>query len=201
MWLWLNKTIVLITISGFALGAKKDGGSIHFFHRTTNAYATGQRKRRKIQSHHGSTEEHVRWHKTGKTKPVIENGVQKGCKKIMVLYKSSKKGSKPDKSNWVMHQYHLGTEEDEREDEYVVSKVFYQPQKQTETNDNIPVIEELDAVTSQTSPRTPKTTTPNPPRSEKSVFCANAGDDSTPHGSAQVRSNFSYALSEILRPY
>lgn len=201
MWLWLNKTIVLITISGFALGAKKDGGSIHFFHRTTNAYATGQRKRRKIHSLHGSTEEHVRWHKTGKTKPVIENGVQKGCKKIMVLYKSSKKGSKPDKSNWVMHQYHLGTEEDEREDEYVVSKVFYQPQKQTETNDNIPVIEELDAVTSQTSPRTPKTTTPNPPRSEKSVFCANAGDDSTPHGSAQVRSNFSYALSEILRPY
>ncbi|RVW78587.1 suppressor of gamma response 1 [Vitis vinifera] len=177
--------IHLVRVQGVGAGAKKDGGSIHFFHRTTNAYATGQRKRRKIHSHHGSTEEHVRWHKTGKTKPVIENGVQKGCKKIMVLYKSSKKGSKPDKSNWVMHQYHLGTEEDEREDEYVVSKVFYQPQKQTETNDNIPVIEELDAVTSQTSPRTPKTTTPNPPRSEKSVFCANAGDDSTPHGSAQ----------------
>ena len=192
---------MLIPISGFALGAKKDGGSIHFFHRTTNAYATGQRKRRKIQSDHGSTEEQVRWHKTGKTKPVIGNGVQKGCKKIMVLYKSSKKGSKPDKSNWVMHQYHLGTDEDEKDGEYVMSKIFYQPQKQTENIDNIPVIEELDTVTSRSSPRTPKTTTPNPPRSEKSVFSVNAGDDSTPHGSEQVCSIFSYTLYEIFRPY
>lgn len=189
----------MIAISGFALGAKKDGGSIHFFHRTANAYATGQRKRRKIHNHQGSTEEHVRWHKTGKTKPVIENGVQKGCKKIMVLYKSSKKGSKPGKSNWVMHQYHLGTEEDEGEGEYVVSKVFYQAQKQTENNDNIPVVEELDTVTSQTIPRTPKTTTPNPPRSEKSVFCVSAENDSTPDGPAQVCSIFSPILSGILK--
>ena len=97
---------------------------MHFFHRTINAYASGQRKRRKVHNEHGSSEEHVRWHKTGKTKPVMENGIQKGCKKIMVLYKSTKKGSKPDKSNWVMHQYHLGMDEDEKEGEYVVSKIF-----------------------------------------------------------------------------
>ncbi|PQQ13207.1 NAC domain-containing protein 8 [Prunus yedoensis var. nudiflora] len=96
-------------------GSKNDGSSFHFFHKTINAYATGHRKRRKVDCHRSLAAEHVRWHKTGKTKPIMENGVQKGCKKIMVLYKSSKKGSKADKSNWVMHQYHLGTEDGEKE--------------------------------------------------------------------------------------
>lgn len=84
------------------LGAKKDGSSVHFFHRTMNAYSTGQRKRRKIQ-HHGSTEDHVRWHKTGKTKAVIEDGVHKGYKKIMVLYIRSEKESKSYKSSKAQH--------------------------------------------------------------------------------------------------
>ncbi|KAH0984670.1 hypothetical protein GBA52_011847 [Prunus armeniaca] len=121
--------------------SKNDGSSFHFFHKTINAYATGHRKRRKVDCHRSLAAEHVRWHKTGKTKPIMENGVQKGCKKIMVLYKSSKKGSKADKSNWVMHQYHLGTEDGEKEGEYVVSKIFYQQHKQSETNDNNLVIE------------------------------------------------------------
>lgn len=150
-------------------GAKKDGNSVHFFHRTNNAYATGQRKRRKIHCEVGSNEEGVRWHKTGKTKPVMDNGVQKGCKKIMVLYKSSKKGSKPDKSKWVMHQYHLGTDEDEKEGEYLVSKIFYQ-QKQTEKNDDNLLIEDNDILSHQTSPRTPNSNPPNPPRPAKSVM-------------------------------
>ncbi|KAK1393769.1 hypothetical protein POM88_012825 [Heracleum sosnowskyi] len=51
----------------------------------------------------------------GKTKPVLENGTEKGSKKIMVLYRSAIRGSKSGKSNWVMHQYHLGTEEDEKD--------------------------------------------------------------------------------------
>lgn len=63
------------------LGAKEDGSN-YFFHWTTNAYATGQHKRRKIQTEDSLTKEHVRWHKTGKTKPVMENGTQKGCKKF-----------------------------------------------------------------------------------------------------------------------
>ncbi|KAI3944978.1 hypothetical protein MKW92_019547 [Papaver armeniacum] len=136
-------------------GAKKDGSSVHFFHRTSKAYATGHRKRRRIHGELSSTEEHVRWHKTGKTKPVVHNGIQKGFKKIMVLYKSSIKGSKPDKSNWVMHQYHLGTNEEEMEGEFVVSKIFYQqPPKHTDMGDV------------QTTPSTPNTNTPNPPRPE-----------------------------------
>ncbi|XP_057983286.1 SUPPRESSOR OF GAMMA RESPONSE 1-like isoform X2 [Malania oleifera] len=158
-------------------GAKKDGNSVHFFHRTINAYATGQRKRRKIHSQNDVIEEHVRWHKTGKTKPVLENGIQKGCKKIMVLYRSSKKGIKPNKSKWVMHQYHLGMEEDEKEGEYVVSKIFYQHQKQNDKDDINLVIEQSDMGTIRTSPRTPKTNTPNPPRPGKSISCDDVADD------------------------
>ncbi|XP_059670066.1 SUPPRESSOR OF GAMMA RESPONSE 1 [Cornus florida] len=166
-------------------GSKKDGSNIHFFHRTTNAYATGPRKRRKIHSEHSSAKEQVRWHKTGKTKPVVENGVQKGCKKIMVLYKTTTKGLKPDKSNWVMHQYHLGTYEHENEGQYVVSKIFYQQQKQTDKNDNSPMVEESDLGMIRTSPRTPKTNTPNPPRPGKSVSCDDITDDYVSSSSAQ----------------
>ncbi|GFZ18482.1 NAC (No Apical Meristem) domain transcriptional regulator superfamily protein [Actinidia rufa] len=94
------------------------------------AYNTGTRKRRKIQ---GDDFGDVRWHKTGRTKPVTLDGAQQGCKKIMVLYVSPIKGGKAEKTNWVMHQYHLGTGEDEKEGEFVISKVFYQQQvKQTD---------------------------------------------------------------------
>lgn len=39
--------------------------------------------------------------------PVLENGIYKGCKMMMVLYHSSRKGFNPDKANWVMQQSHL----------------------------------------------------------------------------------------------
>ncbi|XP_010526422.1 PREDICTED: uncharacterized protein LOC104803997 isoform X2 [Tarenaya hassleriana] len=110
-------------------GVTRDGLSRHFFHRPSKAYTTGTRKRRKIQNEcdiQGSGE--TRWHKTGKTRPVMINGKQKGCKKILVLYTNFGKNRKPEKTNWVMHQYHLGTHEEEREGELVVSKIFYQTQ-------------------------------------------------------------------------
>jgi len=106
-------------------GVKKNGSVSHFFHRTFKAYNTGNRKRRKINTDDLAD---VRWHKTGKTKPVLVDGKHLGCKKIMVLYMSTEKGGKPEKTNWVMHQYHLGTGEDEKEGEYVVSKLFFQQQ-------------------------------------------------------------------------
>uniref|UniRef100_A0A803M386 NAC domain-containing protein n=1 Tax=Chenopodium quinoa TaxID=63459 RepID=A0A803M386_CHEQI len=156
-------------------GATKDGTSIHFFHKTSNAYASGQRKRRKI--HNDQNQENVRWHKTGKTKPVCDNGVQKGCKKIMVLYKSSEKGSKPVKSNWVMHQYHLGSEDDEKDDAFVVSKIFYQQSKQTETEDNgVAATDDSNAVLNPYCPKTPKIVTPYLPRGS-SAHCDDALDD------------------------
>ncbi|VVB14487.1 unnamed protein product [Arabis nemorensis] len=111
-------------------GVNKDGTSVFFFNKTAKAYTKGERKRRRITPS-CLTDESVRWHTTGKTKPVMLNGVQRGFKKIMVLYKSARKGSKPEKLNWVLHQYHLGTEEEEI-GEYVVSKITYQQPKQWE---------------------------------------------------------------------
>ncbi|KAL6897851.1 hypothetical protein ACP4OV_006810 [Aristida adscensionis] len=113
-------------------GVTRDGLSRHFFHMPSKAYTTGTRKRRKIQAD-GSDEHAVgteaRWHKTGKTRPVIVGGKHKGCKKILVLYTNyggkTKNAGKPEKTNWVIHQYHLGCDE-EKDGELVVSKVFYQ---------------------------------------------------------------------------
>ncbi|KAJ1280886.1 hypothetical protein BS78_04G266500 [Paspalum vaginatum] len=104
-------------------GVKQDGIVSHFFHRTFKAYNTGTKKRRKI-----NTDElgEVRWNKTGKTKPIVIGGTHLGCKKIMVMYASSVRGGKEEKTNWVMHQYHIGTGEDKKDNEFVVSKLFYQ---------------------------------------------------------------------------
>ncbi|XP_073047360.1 SUPPRESSOR OF GAMMA RESPONSE 1-like isoform X2 [Primulina eburnea] len=150
-------------------GAKKDGSSVYFFYRTINAYATGKRKRRRIiHSQESSAKCRVRWHKTGKTRPVIENVVLKGFKKILVLYGTSEKGSKPGKCDWIMHQYHIGGEEDEKEGEYVVSKIFYQQQKKTgNIEKTYLVIEESDLGTVQVVPRTPNIRAPHPPRPQK----------------------------------
>lgn len=110
------------------LGVTRDGLSRHFFHRPSKAYTTGTRKRRKIQTECDLQGGETRWHKTGKTRPVMVNGKQKGCKKILVLYTNFGKNRKPEKTNWVMHQYHLGQNEEEKEGELVVSKIFYQTQ-------------------------------------------------------------------------
>ncbi|MCI29429.1 NAC domain-containing protein 8-like, partial [Trifolium medium] len=66
-----------------------------------------------------------------------------------------------------MHQYHLGTDEDEKNGEYVVSKIFY---KQIEKIEEKPMAEEHDDnITLRTNPRTPKPNPPNPPRTGKCV--------------------------------
>uniref|UniRef100_A0ACD5TPZ4 Uncharacterized protein n=1 Tax=Avena sativa TaxID=4498 RepID=A0ACD5TPZ4_AVESA len=113
-------------------GVTKNGQSKHFFHRPSKAYTTGTRKRRKIQAERDLPNSingaETRWHKTGKTRPLMVDGRTKGCKKILVLYMNFGKPRKPEKTNWVMHQYHLGDLEDEKEGELIVSKVFYQTQ-------------------------------------------------------------------------
>nr|ALZ44687.1 NAC1 [Bambusa emeiensis] len=107
-------------------GVSKDGLVRHFFHRPSKAYTTGTRKRRKVHSDEDGGE--TRWHKTGKTRPVLANARPRGYKKILVLYTNYGKQRKPEKTNWVMHQYHLGSDEEERDGELVVSKVFFQTQ-------------------------------------------------------------------------
>ncbi|KAJ0428935.1 putative transcription factor NAM family [Helianthus annuus] len=141
-------------------GARKDGKCFHFFYQTKNAYTKGQRKLRKV-CNRSSVEKDVRWHKTGKTKAIFKNGVQIGLKKIMVLYGSTVGGSKPCKTNWVMHQYHLGTNEDEKDGQYVVSKIYYQAQKETHENTNVRVVDE------GSDPRTPMINASDPLRPGK----------------------------------
>ncbi|KAK9064637.1 hypothetical protein SSX86_016019 [Deinandra increscens subsp. villosa] len=158
-------------------GVQQDGSVSHFFHRAIKAYNTGTRKRRKIQ---GDDFGDFRWHKTGRTKPVVLDSIQRGCKKIMVLYVSPVKGGKAEKTNWVMHQYHLGTGEDEKEGEYVISKVFYQQQPQLKPNgkDEDVILEEIDVPVVKVDPVTPKVVTPDPPRVERWV--ADMGRDQNP---------------------
>uniref|UniRef100_A0A7N0UMZ9 NAC domain-containing protein n=1 Tax=Kalanchoe fedtschenkoi TaxID=63787 RepID=A0A7N0UMZ9_KALFE len=145
-------------------GVKLDGSVAHFFHRAIKAYNTGSRKRRKIQ---GDSSGDVRWHKTGRTKPVMLDGVQKGCKKIMVLYISPAKGGKAEKTNWVMHQYHLGTEEDEKDGECVISKIFYQ-QQPGKASDGVEqeISETSNTAVAKVDPVTPRSAIPVPPRTE-----------------------------------
>ncbi|KAE8656357.1 NAC domain-containing protein 10 [Hibiscus syriacus] len=107
-------------------GVSKDGQIRHFFHRPSKAYTTGTRKRRKVHTDEEGNE--TRWHKTGKTRAVSAGGIVKGFKKILVLYTNYGRQRKPEKKNWVMHQYHLGINEEEKDGELVLSKVFYQTQ-------------------------------------------------------------------------
>jgi hypothetical protein len=89
----------------------------------------------------------------------------------MVLYKSTKRGCKPDKANWAMHQYHLGTEEEEQDGQMVVSKIFYQLGKEKDQFESESV-EEKDAImpmhTATVGPRTPMPNAPQPPRHKRS---------------------------------
>ncbi|GAB2274766.1 hypothetical protein Dimus_009539 [Dionaea muscipula] len=118
-------------------GASKDGQVRHFFHRPSKAYTTGTRKRRKVDTE-GDDGSETRWHKTGKTRPVLVDGRVRGFKKILVLYTNYGKLKKPEKTNWVMHQYHLGHNEEEEDGELVVSKVFYQTQPRHCSSSSIP---------------------------------------------------------------
>ncbi|XP_042478027.1 NAC domain-containing protein 73-like [Macadamia integrifolia] len=127
-------------------GVNKDGLIRHFFHRPSKAYTTGTRKRRKVHTDANGGE--TRWHKTGKTRPVFVGGRVNGYKKILVLYTNYGKQRKPEKTNWVMHQYHLGNNEEEKDGELVVSKVFYQTQPRqcgSVVKDSLPIQNEHDS--------------------------------------------------------
>ncbi|AES62078.1 NAC transcription factor-like protein [Medicago truncatula] len=128
-------------------GVSQDGIASHFFHRTVKAYSTGSRKRRRICG--GKEFSYVRWHKTGKTKPILLNGVQKGCKKIMVLYMFPENG---------------GKEEDEKEGGHVISIVFYQQQQaKLGEKDDQDVRETAEATIANVALITPNFVTTEPP--------------------------------------
>ncbi|SPT18764.1 unnamed protein product [Triticum aestivum] len=139
-------------------GIKNDGSTCHFFHKVSNAYVVGKRKRRKISnSDHTVCDENLRWHKTGKSRSILDNnGDIKGWKKILVLYIGYRKGGgKTEKTNWRMHQYHLGVDQDEKQEELVVSKVFYQVQSMNAGQSLVcGVNEEFDSFAGENDPTT-----------------------------------------------
>jgi hypothetical protein len=97
----------------------------------------------------------------------------------MVLYMSTVRGGKAEKTNWVMHQYHLGTSEDERDGEYVVSKIFYQQQANKGEKPEEDLSEIVDDVVAKVDPVTPKSVTPDPPRAERRCQDFEMGQEST----------------------
>ncbi|KAF7009662.1 hypothetical protein CFC21_024170 [Triticum aestivum] len=151
-------------------GVKSDGTASHFFHKICNAYDVGTRKRRKISNSDCNVcDEHLRWHKTGKSRHILDNnGDIKGWKKIMVLRKG---GAKAEKTNWTMHQYHLGVDENEKDGELVVCKVFFQlPSEKAGQSVMFAVNEESDSFAVKIDPTTPMTYPPQPPRPDSSPF-------------------------------
>lgn len=110
-------------------GMRSDGQICHFFHRLSKAYATGTRTQRKVITGVDSDDKSW-WHKTGKNKSFLVNGKLKGFKEIHVLYTNPRIHNKLEKTNWVMHQFHLGDGKEKKDGEFVISKVFYQTQRQ-----------------------------------------------------------------------
>jgi hypothetical protein len=74
---------------------------------------------------------HAMWHKTGNTMPVMVNGRQSGSKKVLVLH--TNKHFDQQRTDWVMHHYHLGDLEQEKEREPVVCKIYYQTKMRART--------------------------------------------------------------------
>ena len=69
-------------ISFILVGVKMDGSSLHFFRTVSNTYGCGHHEQHKISNSDDVSDEHIRWHKIGRSKVICEeNGVEKGWKK------------------------------------------------------------------------------------------------------------------------
>ncbi|KAM0010164.1 putative transcription factor NAM family [Helianthus debilis subsp. tardiflorus] len=107
----------------------------------------------------------------------------------MVLYGTTVGGSKPCKTNWVMHQYHLGTDEDEKDGQYVVSKIYYQAQKETHEHTNVGVVDE------DSDPRTPVINASDPLRPGKTPLYEDVTCEYVIQSPAQVGNRISLPRS------
>ncbi|XP_047064133.1 SUPPRESSOR OF GAMMA RESPONSE 1-like [Lolium rigidum] len=166
-------------------GIKMDGSSSYFFHKISNAYEVGKRKRRKISNSNATDcDEKMRWHKTGKSSRILDNGVIKGWKKILVLHKCYNK--KRVKTNWTMHQCHLGAEVGEKHGELVVSKVFWQVKNNTRKSQmHVADVESG----SEINPTTPNMYPPQPRRLSGSPLETEQNQDEEEPGSSAFQGN------------
>jgi hypothetical protein len=65
----------------------------YIFSTTIKAYNYGSRNRQRIFDQDFGD---LRWHKTGKTRPIFLAEIQRGYKKIMVLYMTPSNGGKTE---------------------------------------------------------------------------------------------------------
>jgi hypothetical protein len=138
-----------------------DGSSSYFFHKISNAYEVGKRKRRKISNTNDTDcDENITWHQTGKSSRILDNGVIKGWKKILVLHKCY--NEKKVKTNWTMHQCHLGAEVGEKHGELVVSRVFWQVKNNTRKSKMHAADAESGSSAVEINPTTPNMYPPQP---------------------------------------
>ena len=78
---------------------------------------------------------HVMWHTTGNTLPVMVNSRQTSSKKVLVV--RTNKNFDQQRTNRVMHQYHLRDLELEKEREMVLCKIFYQTNTRARSKNTI----------------------------------------------------------------
>jgi hypothetical protein len=90
----------------------------------------------------------------------LDNGVIKGWKKILVLHKCY--NEKKVKTNWTMHQCHLGAEVGEKHGELVVSRVFWQVKNNTRKSKMHAADAESGSSAVEINPTTPNMYPPQP---------------------------------------
>lgn len=71
------------------------------------------------------------WHKTGRSLGIKVNGRYAGWKKVLVLH--TRYGDTRYNTNWVMHQYHLGEQPEEKTGVLDACKIFYKTEKRTKS--------------------------------------------------------------------
>ncbi|KAJ4750837.1 NAC domain containing protein 85 [Rhynchospora pubera] len=100
-------------------GVKQDGSASYFFHKP-------------FINHSDSFQKHYIWETKTESKPVYLDGVHRGFKKVYTLYVKRTDGGKPEKTDWVLHQYHACTDNSKGEPEggLVVSKLYYDVQSE-----------------------------------------------------------------------
>jgi No apical meristem (NAM) protein len=93
-------------------GVKQDGSAFYFFHKP-------------LIKHSNSFQKHYIWQTETKAKPVYLDGVHLGFKKIYTLLMQTDE-ERPEKTDWVLHQYHACTDERDGklEGDLVVSKLY-----------------------------------------------------------------------------
>ncbi|KAJ1298188.1 hypothetical protein BS78_01G434900 [Paspalum vaginatum] len=115
-------------------GVRQDGRASYFFHRRFDSYSK-------------ENDENISWRNIGTPKSIIFDGTLQGCKEEFVLYVDMMTDNSPQKTDWMLHQYHIrNTVKDE--EGLVVSKIFYGSQNnQSELAEEAHVESEWDVST------------------------------------------------------